>query len=134
MIDIDSQINLFEHYNVKCILEMMFLGTLAGYSGRKIGELLVSSSLEIARELKRGNPVKMPVTINDSNVIENYDAVPTLSSAIMTSIYSKKIGVKLGFEELLERNFDQYEFNGKKFSDKIDKEHRTFVLVAKRIL
>lgn len=112
----------------------MFLGTLEDYSRRKIGELLISSSLEIARELKRGNPVKMPVTINDSNVVENYDAVPTLSSAIMTSIYSRKIAMRLGFEVLLELNFDQYELNGKKFSDNIEKENRTFVLVAKRIL
>ncbi|KAL2726713.1 uncharacterized protein V1478_006991 [Vespula squamosa] len=133
MIDVDGRINLFKHYNVKYILELMFLGTLPNYGKRRIGELLISSSLEMARELKRGKSVKIPVTINDNNYIENYDVIPTLSSTIATSNYSQKICRKLGFEILLEGSFDQYEFNNKKFSDKIDKEHKTFVVFAKRI-
>lgn len=134
MIDVDGYINLFKHYNVKYILEIMFLATLPNFGKRRIGELLISSSLEIARELKRGKSVKIPVTINNNNFIENYDIIPTLSSTIATSDYSKKICMKLGFEILLERNFDQYEFNDKKFSDRIDEKNQTFIVFAKRIL
>ncbi|XP_035722272.1 uncharacterized protein LOC118441670 isoform X1 [Vespa mandarinia] len=134
MIDVDSRVNLFKHYNTKYILELMFLATLPNYGKRRIGELLISSTLEMARELKRGKSVKIPVTINNNNCIKNNDIIPTLVSSILTSNYSKKICMKLGFETLLERNFDQYEFNGKKFNDRIDEEHWTFFLVAKRIL
>ncbi|XP_014611832.1 PREDICTED: uncharacterized protein LOC106791018 isoform X1 [Polistes canadensis] len=134
MVDIDSRFNLFKHYNAKCILEIMFLAVLPEYSKRRIGELLVSSSLEIARELKRGEQTKIPVLVKDYNSIINYDAIPTLASAIGTSNYSTKIFVKLGFEILLSISFDNFEFDGKKYSEILNNEHKDCSLNAKRIL
>ncbi|KAK2585364.1 hypothetical protein KPH14_010041 [Odynerus spinipes] len=134
MVDVDSHVNLFKHYNVNCILELMFLATLEEYSKRRIGELLLTSSLEIAKELKRGKSVKTPVTINDNDAIENNDAIPSLVSAIATSIYSNKITKKLGFETLIEFTYDQYEFNGKKYSERVGEEHKSCALVAKRVV
>lgn len=133
MIDIDSRFNLFKHYNAKCILEIMFLSVLPEYSKRRIGELLVSSSLEIARELKRGKQAKIPVLVKDTNSIINYNAIPTLASVICTSNYSIKICVKLGFEILLNTSFDDFEIDGKKYSEILNNEHKDCCLVVKRI-
>ncbi|XP_012235353.1 arylalkylamine N-acetyltransferase-like 2 isoform X2 [Linepithema humile] len=133
MINIDSRINLFKHYNVNCILELMFLATLPDYRGRRIGELLITSSLELGKELRRDKKVKTPVTIHCSNELTNADTVPVLASAIMTSSYSQRIAMKLHFDQLLEVSYDEFEFDGKKFSETISREHQRCTLVAKRL-
>lgn len=133
MINVDSRINLFNHFNVECIFEIMFLATLPSFGRRRIGELLVSSSIEIARELKRGKNVKTPVCVNGDNSIKNEPAVPSLVSAIATSTYSYKIMVKCGFENLVEVSYEELSYNGKKYSERIGKEHPQCVLVAKRL-
>ncbi|RLU16596.1 hypothetical protein DMN91_010664 [Ooceraea biroi] len=133
MINIDSRINLFEHYNVDCILELMFLATLPEYGKRRIGELLISSSLELGRELKHGKNVRTPVTVYGKKELTNNNTIPTMVSGIMTSIYSQRIATKLHFERLLEVSYDDYEFGGKKFSERIDPKHSYSVLVTKRL-
>lgn len=133
MIKVDSQINLFKHYYVDCILEIMFLATLHTYGNRRIGEMLITSSLELGNELRRGKNVRIPVTIHGNNEVTNADAVPTLASAVMTSSYSYRIAIKLHFDQLLEVSYDEVEFEGKKYSERIGQEHRRTVLVAKRL-
>lgn len=133
MIDVDARIDLFSHYNVDCIYEVMFLATLPSHGKRRIGELLMSSSIEIARELKRGNSVKTPVAVAGENALQNPTATPSLVSAIMTSKYSQKIAKKCGFESLLEVGYDEFTHRGKKFSERIGNEHPSCLLVAKRL-
>ncbi|XP_034944972.1 uncharacterized protein [Chelonus insularis] len=133
MINVDSRINLFEHYNAACLLEIMFLATLQNYTKRRIGELLVSSSLELARQLYCGNAVKTAVEINCNSILTNVNAIPSLVTAIMTSNYSQKISSKLGFDCLVIVSFDEFTFNGKKFSERIGSIHKTSRLVAKRL-
>ncbi|XP_011869728.1 PREDICTED: uncharacterized protein LOC105563058 isoform X2 [Vollenhovia emeryi] len=133
MIDVDSRIDLFKHYKVNCILEIMFLATLPAYGKRRIGEMLIASSLELGKELSRDKHVKIPITVHGSNEMTNATAVPALVSAIMTSNYSYRIAMKLCFNALLEVSYDDYEHNGKKYSERISQEHRQAVLVAKRL-
>lgn len=133
MINIDSRINLFKHYYVNCILEIMFLATLPTYGKRRIGEMLITSSLELGKELNRGENVRIPITIQGSNEMTNADVMPALASAIMTSSYSCRIASKLHFDILLEVSYDDFEFNGKKFSERIGQEHPQCNLVAKRL-
>lgn len=133
MIDVDSRIDLFKHYNAKCIFEVMFLATLTSNQKRRIGELLVSSSLEVAKQLKKGNAVKTPVTVNGDNSIRNQESVPSLVSAIMTSNYSQRIAAKLGFEKLVTVNYNEFSFAGKSYSERIGAEHQNCILVAKRL-
>lgn len=133
MINVDSRLNLFKHYNVNCILELMFLGTHTAYWKRRIGELLIVSSLELGKELRRGKNVRTPVTIHGNDELTNAETVPTLASAIMTSNYSQRIAAKLHFDQLMEVSYDEFEFNGKKFSEKTGQEHQKCVLVAKRL-
>lgn len=133
MINVDSRINLFKHYNTDCIFEVMFLATLSSKQKCRIGELLVSSSIEIAKELKRGKAVKTPVIVNNNKTIQNLDAIPNLVSAIMTSNYSQKIAIKCGFESLVRISYKEFSFGGKSFSVRIGDEHLNCVLVAKRL-
>ncbi|XP_078042743.1 uncharacterized protein LOC144473062 isoform X2 [Augochlora pura] len=133
MINVDSRINLFKHYNTHCIFECMFLATLPQKQKRRIGESLVSSSIEVARELKRGNQVKIPVVKNGDNNVQNQAAIPNIVSAIMTSNYSQKIAKKCGFETLARVSYDEFHFDGMSFSDRIGDEHRDTTLVAKRL-
>ncbi|XP_044581312.1 uncharacterized protein LOC123262892 [Cotesia glomerata] len=132
MISVDAKVNLFKHYNVDCILEIMFLATKPSFQKRRIGELLVSSSLELGRQLYKGMAVKTEVEI-DEQPFTNADAVPSLVSAIMTSNYSQKISQKLGFDNLAEVSYDEYTFAGKKASERIGSVHKTARLVAKRL-
>lgn len=112
----------------------MYLATLPAYGKRRIGETLITSSLKLGKDLRRGyENVRMPVTIQGSNEITNADVVPALASAIMTSSYSGRIAMKLHFDILLEIPYDDYEFNGKKFSERIGQEHQRCMLVAKRL-
>lgn len=133
MVNIDSRINLFKHYNTDCIFEIMFLATLPSKQKRRVGEVLVSSSIELAKELKKGKSVKTPVTVNGDNTIQNKEAVPSLISAIMTSNYSQKIMEKCGFESLVRVSYDEFTFKGKTFSERIGNEHTSCVLAAKRL-
>ncbi|KAF3422172.1 hypothetical protein E2986_03237 [Frieseomelitta varia] len=134
IINMDARVNLFKHYNTDCIFEIMFLATLPKYQKRRIGELLVSTSIKIANELKDGNNVKIPITINDNSLIRNLRALPNLVTALMTSNYSQKIAAKCGFENLVTVSFEEFEFNGKTFSERIGDEHEHCVLVAKKLL
>lgn len=134
MINVDSRMNLFEHYNVNCILECMFLATLPAYQRQRIGELLISSSLEVGKELRRGENVRIPVTIHGDKEVTNADAMPSLVTYIATSNYSLKIAMRLHFERHLQVSYDEFEFNGKRFSERIGAEHRDCFLVAKRLI
>lgn len=111
MINIDSRIDLFKHYDTDCIFEIMFLATLPSHQKCRIGELLVASSIKIAEELIKGNP--------------------KVISAITTSNYSQKIMTKYGFENLFSISYDEFHFNKKVFSEKIGDEHRNCILVEK---
>lgn len=133
MINVDSRIDLFKHYNADCILEVMFLATLKKYRERRIGELLVSSSIELGRQLFRGKAVKTPVDVDEFEGITNVDSIPSLVSAIMTSVYSQKISDKLGFDALIDVSYDEFIFAGKKFSERIGSRNKTSRLVAKRL-
>ncbi|XP_015430533.1 PREDICTED: uncharacterized protein LOC107187051 [Dufourea novaeangliae] len=133
MISVDSRIDLFKHYNATCIFEIMFLATLPGMQKRRIGELLVSSSFEMAKELKRGKSVKTPVVIDGEKIIENLTAIPTIVSAIMTSNYSQKIAMKCGFESLARVSYKEFHFAGKTFGERIGDEHLDCLLTAKRL-
>lgn len=133
MINVDSRLDLFNHYNVDCILEIMFLATLPSHRQLRIGELLVVSSMEIGRELNCGKNVKILVEIEGNDAIANKDCIPSLVSMIATSNYSKSIADRLGFNSLVEASFEEFSFDGKTFAERIGKHHKSSWLLAKRL-
>ncbi|XP_076384072.1 uncharacterized protein LOC143262726 [Megalopta genalis] len=77
LIAIHSKINLFKYYNIDCIMELMFLATLPEMQQRKIGEGLVSVSVEVANALNNGQQVKVPISDTGINsVIHNFLSIP----------------------------------------------------------
>lgn len=133
MSDVDSKIDLFKHYNASCLLEIMFLGTIRSHRKRRIGELLVSASIEIGKQLRNGQSVKTPVVINDDCSISNFNSIPTIVSAIMSSNYSQRIAEKLGFNSLVEVKYIDYIYHDRTYQERIGDTHYTARLVAKRL-
>ncbi|XP_046477180.1 arylalkylamine N-acetyltransferase-like 2 isoform X1 [Neodiprion pinetum] len=134
MVDVDSRLNLFEHYNVDTLLEVMFLGTAISHRRRRIGELIVAASIELGKQLKAGKDVKTPVEIHGVESIANKDATPKLCSLICSSLYSYKICKNLGFDTLVTVSLADYEFKGKKYVERIrDNKQKSASLVAKRL-
>ncbi|XP_076384281.1 uncharacterized protein LOC143262258 [Megalopta genalis] len=85
LIAIHSKINLFKYYNIDCIMELMFLATLPEMQQRKIGEGLVSVSVEVANALNNGQQVKVPISDTGINsVINNFLSIPNLSTKMGT--------------------------------------------------
>ncbi|XP_044017760.1 uncharacterized protein LOC122858719 isoform X1 [Aphidius gifuensis] len=133
MSEVDSKIDLFKHYNANCLLEIMFLGVLRSHRRRRIAELLVSASIEIGKQLKNGQSVKTPVVINNDSSISNFNSIPNIVSAIMTSNYSQKIAEKLGFDSLVEVKYIDYIYHDKTYQERIGDTHHTSRLFAKRL-
>lgn len=125
--------NLYKYFNVDCILELMCISVMPAYGRRQVAEKLVASALEIGKDLKRGNDVRVPVTVYGNNTVTNGKEVPSLYSSILTSKYSQKIADKFNFRELLRISLEEFEFEGKKYRDRITSQHIDCTLVAKPI-
>lgn len=115
MIDADAACNLFEHYGVDCLLEIMFLATLPEYRKMGMGGKLTEISIELARKLFKGEMVKVP--IDDAKL--ELDPVPKVVSAIFTSCITQKIGQNYGFNKTVEISFEKFFYKGKTFASKI---------------
>lgn len=116
MIDADATVNLFEHYNVDCIMEVMFLATLPEYRKKGLGKKLFELSVEVCRALLRGEPVKRPV---DDNVTLPLEPVPKVVSSILTSFITQKITKDLGFIKLNEISFEKFYYQEHTFASRI---------------
>lgn len=115
MIDSDASCNLFELYNVDCLMEIMFMATLPEYRGKGIGRKLIEVSIDLAKELHLGNNIK--VSIDDKQL--QLEPVPKLVSAIYTSFITQKLGKALGFTKVAEISFETFMYKGKSFASRI---------------
>lgn len=112
MIHADETVNLFDIHNTDCLFEIMFLGILPDVYGKSLGKVLCEYSIELARELKNGKSLEiLPESLRDKR--------PAAATAIFTSNYSQAIGAALNFQIHNKISYDDYEFNGKKFSERI---------------
>lgn len=113
-------------------MEMTFLAVRPDYRQRGIAESLVSSSLELGRQLYNGMPVKTSVDV-DGISIANVDDIPNLAAATMTSKHSQKLADKLGFVKVIEISFNEVMFEGTPLSEKIGDTHQTAVIDVKSL-
>lgn len=126
MIYVDGQFNLFDHYGANTAMELTFLGVLEEYQKRGIGLALCEVSLEIAGRLKNGQHLEL---LN----LSLRDKRPQFVCAMFTSNYSYNVGFKAGFESLYTALYDSFEFDGKKYSEKLPLEHKCTLLCAKKL-
>lgn len=129
MINVSSRVNISEQYNTSCILSIITLVTDAEYQNQGIGQTLVSASLDMGRQLYAGEDVKTPL---DAESASNITANPGVLSAIMTFNYSQAIAHKLGFDELYEADYSQFEYDGKTFLERL--ENRTSAILFAKSL
>ncbi|XP_076380281.1 uncharacterized protein LOC143259931 [Megalopta genalis] len=134
LIAIHSKINLFKYYNIDCIMECMFLATLPEMQQQKIGEGLVSVSVEVANALNNGLQVKVPLSYTGINsTIHNFLSIPKLVTAIMTSNYAQIIARRCRLKVLERISYRGFRYGDVSFRKRIGKEHRDFTVVAKKI-
>ncbi|KAH0552181.1 uncharacterized protein LOC123271047 [Cotesia glomerata] len=131
-INIESRVDLFDLYKVNCILEMTFLTVKKTHQRKGIAELLMSLTLKLVNELRRGIAKKTSVDFNRTSV-NNANAIPSLVSGTFTSTYSQKISDKLGFDNIMEVSYDDVIFNGQKLSTKLDNIQKSARIAAKRV-
>ncbi|XP_055611913.1 uncharacterized protein LOC129758436 [Uranotaenia lowii] len=126
MIIMDSKVNLFEKFNVDCLMEVTFLATLPEYEGKGIATKLVSCSVEFARLLKAGQAFE--------NLPEDAKLKrPKLVTALFTSKISQRVGTKNGFTQIMEVPHHEFSFRDKTYAERIGSEHPTSILVVKEI-
>ncbi|XP_057318691.1 uncharacterized protein LOC130663465 [Microplitis mediator] len=130
-INVESRVDLFERYNADCILEMTFLAARRDYRRRGIASLLVSSSIELGRQLYNGMPVK--ISVNNNGKSANGDNIPSLIAATMSSKYSQKLLDKFGFDKVLEVSLNEVMFEGISLSEKIGNTNQTAIIGAKNL-
>uniref|UniRef100_A0A182RPX6 N-acetyltransferase domain-containing protein n=1 Tax=Anopheles funestus TaxID=62324 RepID=A0A182RPX6_ANOFN len=128
MITMDAKVNLFERFNVRCLLEIMFLATLPSYEGHGVGTRLVEESVRLAEELKSGKAVPTA-----SSECSGASDKPQLVSALFTSRISQRVGEKVGFTVINQVPHSEFVYKGRTYSDRIGSEHPFSTLVVKHI-
>ncbi|KFB35836.1 AGAP001449-PA-like protein [Anopheles sinensis] len=128
MITMDAKVNLFERFNVTCLLEIMFLATLPAFTGCGIATQLVVQSVRLAEQLKSGEAV--PLVAAGASVTSDR---PQLVSALWTSRISQRVGAKAGFTVINTVPYTEFVFEGKPFTERIGPEHPFSTLVVKNI-
>lgn len=123
MIDMDSKLNLFEHFQIDSLMEVMFLAVLPENGRHKIGYYLTLYSVQLAQEIKNGKNLNMLSP-------ENRVKLPQLVSSLPTAIYSQKIFETLGFKIMITNKHSNYFFNGKSFADRLGDQDAVSTLVA----
>ncbi|KAJ4444505.1 hypothetical protein ANN_06298 [Periplaneta americana] len=131
---VEGKVDVFAHYGVNCVLELMFLATLTEYHGRGVGRRLVQATEELSRALARGEDVIAPLN-EDTNPWKNC-AVPKVQAlmAIFTSSFSQKIGNALCWDQLAVVNHDELFFEGDPYSLRIGPDHPTSILMGKKVV
>lgn len=125
MIVADSKIDLFEHFQVDSLLEIMFLAVLEEYGRKGIGFNLFKHSVELGQDLKRGKDLE--------KYLSSCDPCPQIVSSLLTGIGSQKVAAKLELEILYQEPFANFSFNGKSFAERVGDPSLVYHLAAKRL-
>uniref|UniRef100_A0A336LI06 CSON010559 protein n=1 Tax=Culicoides sonorensis TaxID=179676 RepID=A0A336LI06_CULSO len=127
MIEMDSKVDVFEKFDVDCLMELMFLGVIPEYGKRGIGTRLCEVAVKIAKGLKNNEYTEL--------LSENIkDKRPQLVAVLWTSRFSQRVGGKLQFKTLHEESHSNFSFNGKSFAERIGElKHPSSTLAVKMI-
>jgi hypothetical protein len=125
MIEADSKVDIFEHFKVESLLEIMFLAVLSEYGKRGIALELCKYSVELARLLARSDDVK--------EYLSEGEPRPQLVSALWTGRNSQSVGRKLDFKVIFQESFSKFSFNGKTFCEAVGDLSLVFHVAAKTL-
>ncbi|KAG5893062.1 hypothetical protein JTB14_014842 [Gonioctena quinquepunctata] len=124
MDELEAHFDFFGHCKVDCVMEIVFLATLPECMKRGIARNLCEASLELSKELGKGNNIKTPLDRRDLLL----GPKPQVVTAIFTSPFSQRIGRALKWEIASTMSYDDFCHQGKTFSSILggDKKYMTF--------
>lgn len=125
MIVADSRVDIFEHFNVDSLLEIMFLAVLEEYGRKGIGYNLCKYSVELAQDLSKGK--------DHEKYLSEGEPRPQLVSSLWTGRNTQIIGARLGFDVIFQEPFTEFSFNGKSFAERNGDLNLAYQLAAKRV-
>lgn len=126
MIEMDAKIDIFEKFNINCLIELMFIGVIPQYEKRGIATKIAEIAVLIAKGLKEGKFIELlPDHLKSKR--------PQLVAALWTSRFSQKVGANLDFVTLYEESYENFTFKGKTFASRIGPTHPTSTLAVKTI-
>lgn len=116
MLEVADSIDIFEYSKGQSGLEVMFLGVLPEYRKRGIAKTLFEVTIDLAKTIKSGKDIRKALDGGALSVFRPLDFV----TAICTSFVTQKIVRDLGFECVLELNFDKFVYGGISLSGQIN--------------
>ncbi|XP_032593002.1 uncharacterized protein LOC6564076 [Drosophila grimshawi] len=118
MIAEDAKIDVLADYNMDCVCELMFLATLPEFGRLGLGTTLTKYTIELSRDILQGGHAL-------ENVAEELrDKRPAAVNALWTSEFTHNIGKAVGFKVLNKTPYTEFEFNGKRFDERIGPQHK----------
>ncbi|XP_030747992.1 uncharacterized protein LOC115876381 isoform X2 [Sitophilus oryzae] len=111
--DTKTKFDIFEHCGVTSLFEIMFLGVLPYFKKQHVAKKLVQVSVDIAKQLRAGNNIK--VSINNQKL--NLGNPPDIVTGIFTSQTNRKIAKDLNFEVGSKMYYDEFLYDGQSLGD-----------------
>ncbi|XP_017144675.1 uncharacterized protein LOC108157229 [Drosophila miranda] len=118
MIEVDERIDVCAMYNMDCFCELMFLATLPSHERMGLGRALASYTIELTKELAEGKGLE---DIDEQLRSKRPEAV----TALWSGSFSQKVGRASNFKVLNSVSYEDFEFEGKRFSERISPLHKT---------
>lgn len=116
MLEVADSLDIFEYSKGQSGLEVMFLGVLSQYRKRGIAKTLFEVTIDLAKTMKSGKDARKSLDGAALSLFKPLDFV----TAICTSFVTQKIVRDLGFERVLELNFDKFVYDGISLSSRIN--------------
>ncbi|XP_022220926.2 uncharacterized protein LOC111073102 [Drosophila obscura] len=117
MIEVDERIDVCAMYNMNCFCELMFLATLPSHERLGLGRTLAKYTIELTKELAEGKGVE--------DIDEKLRCLrPAAVTALWTSSFSQKVGRAANFKVLNSVSYEDFQFEGKRFSERISPLHK----------
>ncbi|BFF89604.1 uncharacterized protein DMAD_08315 [Drosophila madeirensis] len=117
MIEVDERIDVCAMYNMECFCELMFLATLPSHERLGLGRALADYTIELTKELAEGKGLD---DINEKLRAQR----PAAVTALWTSSFSQKVGRATNFKVLNSVSYEEFQFEGKRFSERISPLHK----------
>lgn len=129
MIDADAACDLFKHYNVDCVMELQFMATLPEYRGKGIAKKLFEVSIALAKELQKGNNVKLAIDNRELKL----EPVPKVVSGIFTSFVTQNLAEKFDFVKTAEISYEHFMYKGQTFASRIGPQTKSTTLQSLKL-
>lgn len=129
VVSVEGKFNIIAHNKSDCYIETTFLGTHHEYGKKGIGEALMSHTIELAQLIKDGQYLDLlPEELRSSGKRMGF------LLALFSSIYSQKIGEKLGYVTHYRAPYTEYEYKGKSLAELIQSPLHLTANLATRLL